>query len=507
MRWCAVFLVLLQLTSSAASAHESLPAYNVTLTSLADVERIEATGAMVDAVQDGTATVFVPAAAQAAFEALGLRYALVPETVPEKGTSGYHSYAGLTSHLQQLATDNPGITRLQTLGKSVEGREIWALLVSDNPEVEEDEPEFKYISTMHGDEPVGTELLLNFLEELLASYGNQARRTRLVDETAMWFVPVMNPDGLEHLRRTNVNGFDLNRAFPEFPSDYDGTVFDELVNSAGRQPEVRSVMEWSAANSFVLAANFHGGSVVVNYPYDEDGVPSGAYAEAPDDALFRELSLLYADRNPPMSNSPFFQDGITNGSAWYSILGGMQDWNYRFLGCLEVTIELSTPKRPPADTLPQYWEDNRDSMWAYLEAVHRGVRGLVTDRRQGAPLWCAVRVEENPQPVFTDPDVGDYHRILLPGTHTLTYAAPGYFPYRVQGVIVGEGDAVRRDVALSNGDINGDELVNALDIQLVVSAALGQNTGVNADVNGGGVTATDVQGVVNVALGRPIPEE
>src|SRR5690606_17944379 len=111
----------------------------------------------------------------------------------------------------------PEITRLYSLGTSVEGRELWALLITDNPDVEEDEPEFKYVSTMHGDEPVGTELLLYFIDWLLRDYGRDPRITALVDETAVWIVPCMNPDGLERRRRYNAQGFDLNRAFPEYP--------------------------------------------------------------------------------------------------------------------------------------------------------------------------------------------------------------------------------------------------------------------------------------------------
>ena len=47
---------------------------------------------------------------------------------------------------------------------------------------EEDEPEFKYVSTMHGNEPVGTEMCLYFVDLLLTDYGSDPRITSLVDE-------------------------------------------------------------------------------------------------------------------------------------------------------------------------------------------------------------------------------------------------------------------------------------------------------------------------------------
>ncbi len=116
-----------------------------------------------------------------------------------------------------------------------------------------------------------------------------------------------------------------------------------------------------------------------------------------------------------MWNSASFQDGITNGAAWYMIRGGMEVWNYRYASCNDVIVELSNNKRPPASQLPTFWSDNRQSMLSYAEAVHIGVRGMVTDRAAGEPLWAQIKAAGNKHAVFTDSDIGDYHRMLLPG--------------------------------------------------------------------------------------------
>lgn len=203
-----------------------------------------------------------------------------------------------------------------------------------------------------------------------------------------------------------------------------------------------------------------------------------------------------------MWNSDEFENGITNGAAWYVIDGGMQDWNYRFLGCNEVTIELSNIKAPVASTLPTLWANNEESMLSYLEAVHIGARGLVTDRHTGAPLWARVTVEGNGQPVYTDPDVGDYHRMLLPGTYTLEFEADGYVTYTVTGVEVGEGDATRTDITLSTPDVDGDGDLDAVDVQLTINDVLGVPISYDCDLDGGGATASDLQIVVNAALAR-----
>ena len=418
-----------------------------------------------------------------------------------KALGEYHNYAALTTALNDYATAYPAISRLYTLGQSVQGRELWAMLITDNPDEEEDEPEFKYVSTMHGDEPVGTELCLYLIDVLLSDYGSDDRITDLVDETAIWIVPLMNPDGLELGTRRNARGVDLNRNFPIYPTDFTGTYYDgEGLADGGREPETVDVMHWTVEHSFVLSANIHTGALVVNYPYDEDGKPNYADSPTPDDLLFEDISLRYSVHNEPMWSSPQFTNGITNGCAWYHIFGGMQDWHYRYAGCNEVTLELSNVKRPSQSTLPGFWADNEESMLSYMEAVHIGVRGLVTDGRTGEPVWAKVLVNANPQPVFTDPDVGDYHRMLLPGTYDVRISANGYFTQTWRDVGVGDGPATRVDVVMLDADIDDDGAVGATDIQLVINALLGYSVSHPCNVDGDRLSATDLQKVINALL-------
>ncbi len=348
-----------------------------------DLEWLEGNGFSVDSVEGSKARVYIPADALVLLEERGMSPTIVGyDPMPvEKTPSGYHNYAELTSALQQLANDYSGLCRLESLGRSVQGREIWALRITDNPDIEEDEPEFKYISTIHGDEPVGTELCYLFAKFLLENYNTDSRIKFVVDEVSIWIVPLMNPDGREAISRYNANGYDLNRSFPKYPEDFNAFYYDGGNPSLdGRQPEVYHIMRWAMAHNFSLSANFHTGAMVVNYPYDDDGGPSGVEAPTPDDALIRWLSTQYAIHNAPMYNNPQFPGGITNGAAWYVIRGGMQDWNYRFLGCIEVTIELFNTKFPSGSFIPSLWNDNRESMLAYLECVLRGVRGVVYNR-------------------------------------------------------------------------------------------------------------------------------
>ncbi len=353
---------------------------------------------------------------------------------------GYRTYEEIGDLMNGWAKDYPEICELHDLGLSVQGRHIWDLRITDSLELEEDEPEFKYVSTMHGDEWVGNEMCLFFIEHLLANYGTDPRITNLINEIDIRIVPLMNPDGYVLCRRENYNWVDLNRNFPE------GTRGDPNTTE-GREPETAVIMEWTFANSFTLSANFHTGALVVNYPYDNDRLGS-VYSPTPDDDLFIWISEEYSQHNLPMWSSPVFYHGITNGAAWYSISGGMQDWHYRYMGDNEVTIELSNTKRPPYYQIPQYWEDNRESMLAYMETCLIGVRGIVTDADSGTALSATVTVAGREHEIYTDPDVGDYHRMLLPGTYDLRFEADGYDPLLVRDVVVSSGPATRLDVGL-----------------------------------------------------------
>ena len=125
-----------------------------------------------------------------------------------------------------------------------------------------------------------------------------------------------------NIGRYNANGFDLNRNFAD--------LFD--CNNVPLQIETKNVQKWLESNNFILSANFHSGSVVASYPYDN--YRGGAASEinrpsvSDDDILFIKLAEGFSSNHLTMKTNPCnednFTNGITNGAEWYPIIGGMQ---------------------------------------------------------------------------------------------------------------------------------------------------------------------------------------
>jgi len=126
---------------------------------------------------------------------------------------------------------------------------------------------------------------------------------------------------------------------------------------------------------------------------------------------------------------------ITNGAKWYSVSGGMQDFNYLATNTFEITVEMSCEKFPNPVGLPQLWDDNKKSLLAYMWKAHSGIKGLVLDDVTKQPIADAVIWVSNitsgqqDEPIkhpLTAWKSGDYFRLLTPGQYLVRASAEGY---------------------------------------------------------------------------------
>lgn len=364
----------------------------------------------------------------------------------------YPTYDQYTSFMEAMARDFPELCRLDTIGLSVEGREILVMKITDNPGLREPEPAFVYSSTMHGDEVTGFVLLLRLIEHLCLNYESDVQVARLIDNIEIWINPLANPDGTYGedgellLSRFNTNGVDLNRNYP-------GITGSDNPDQNPRQPENLAQMSFLKSIYMVMGANIHDGEEVINYPFDTWP------ALHADDGWYIRTSREYASMARERSGvlkymeSAQFPEGITNGYAWYRVEGSRQDWINYFIHAREVTIEISyalVKPTPPSD-LPLFWYYNQPSLLRYMEHCLFGIHGMVSDSISGEPLKAEIRVVGHDtlnSHIYSDSLTGYFARLIDPGTWELEISMPGYRTVSVSKVQLHAEQSAWLDVQL-----------------------------------------------------------
>jgi len=354
----------------------------------------------------------------------------------------YPTYSQYTQKMQYFANTYPQLCALQSIGQTENGRDLWVLKISDNATIKEAEPEFFYTSTMHGDELAGFPLMIKLIDYLLSNYGSNAEITELINSTEIYINPSGNPDGsygspgnnsITTPTRSNVNGQDLNRNYPDNVNS--NRLHYSSINN-NYENETKAFINFENSRNFVLVANFHGGIELVNYPYDN------TLSQHPDHDYYEYISKEYAVECQNASDSfgdttymtvdedaeVYPSPGVTNGATWYVVFGGRQDYMNYYRHSKEVTIELSDDKYLPGSQLPNYWEYNRRSFLNYIKQVNYGFQGTVTDE-SGNPVSAKVYIsghDENNSWTTSSKIHGDYYRLIKEGTYPVTYEAPGY---------------------------------------------------------------------------------
>ena len=357
----------------------------------------------------------------------------------------YPTYSQYDSIMQSFKTLYPALCHLDTIGTSINGKLVFALKISDNASIKEDEPEVFYSSTIHGDETGGFILMLRLADYLLKNYNLDSRVKNLVDNLEIWINPLANPDGtyrtgntISSPTRFNANGKDLNRNFP-----------DPLQPGVVQQKENVDMIRFMRKHKFVISANFHSGAEVVNYPWDKW---SRLHA---DDSWFYTISRAYADTVHAHAVAGYMTDemnGVTDGYAWYQVLGGRQDFMTYSLQGREVTIELDGSYYvTPAANLNTLWQSNYRSLIGYLENALYGIHGHVSNSISHEPVSAVVFItghDKDSSQVISDIKTGSFIRMLAPGTWDLTFSAAGYYDKTVSNVVVISGQKTELTIDL-----------------------------------------------------------
>lgn len=364
--------------------------------------------------------------------------------------SAYPTYAQYAQQMADFAADHSAICELVDIGGTVQGdKRLLFIKLSDNVSIREQEPRVMYTSSMHGDEIAGFPSMLNLIDYFITAYNDtghsdHTRVKNLLDNSEVWINPLANPDATYWLdnsnesvansRRENANNIDLNRNYPDSVNGLhpDGEVY---------QTETINFMTLAESTHFVLSANFHGGTEVINYPWDNTSV------RHPDDSWYFLISKEYAVNCQNNSPSGYMEamytgyvwPGVTNGSDWYTVYGGRQDYMNYERHAKELTIELSDVKTPPstdtasADEIIDIWNYNQEAYIEYLIQGIYGFQGVVKDAISGDPIVAKITLIESSVThdsqgswVETELPLGDFYRPIDAGTYDILFEADCY---------------------------------------------------------------------------------
>ncbi|MEW6250173.1 MAG: M14 family zinc carboxypeptidase [Planctomycetota bacterium] len=421
--------------------------------------------------------------------------------------AGYPDLAAVIAELQAKAAQYPNLCKFVDLTAAYaqpatfENRHMYAVKVSDNVTVDEDEPAFLIVAEHHAREIVTPVIALYALDQLLSQYGADPTITAIVDRYEIWICPVWNPDGYNYVFTVNNMwrknrtvfaggiGCDQNRNYPlGWYSSCSGSTTPSSETYKGPSPasesETKTMLALGDDRHFGKVLDFHSSGREVLYSYRCITHPLTAWLQTEAAALGNQCA--YGIRTP-------------------SADGEHPHWHLGMHGAHAFLMETATSFQPAYATAQaeavRVWPAIR---WFFQRPYP--LMGRVTDAQTGAPVVATITIDglnyTNGEVHKSNARFGRYHLFLPPGARTLHFAAEGYVTRDIPVTITTAEQVL--DVGLSRpftvGDMNCDGVVNFDDINPFVLALSDRNAyeaaypncrWLNADVNGDGVVNFD----------------
>jgi carboxypeptidase T len=286
----------------------------------------------------------------------------------------YHSYQSLTEELQSLQENYSSLMSLSSLGKTYEGRDLWMVKLSDNVEVDEDEPGVLFMAAHHGNEWPGVEICLFFIRYMLQNAQNTSlpEVQEILNTTQIYLIPMVNPDGVTADTRKNCvpnhgsfgkkstvtsYGVNLNRNYDDpwylayiFPLRYylPMILSDASFNYRGPYPfsenETKAVRDFALSHNFSISISYHSYGEFIIYPWMH------TTKQTPDEMLFRSVG----ENISAINGYYLFVKKDRLIPLYGGTLGSSENWLYRETGALAYTVEVGQDRRP---TSPQVMYD------------------------------------------------------------------------------------------------------------------------------------------------------
>ncbi len=303
---------------------------------------------------------------------------------------GYHTWPEILEKIAGWKRARPGLVHETSIGKTLEGRDIVALRISDNAGKDEDEPAVLLMAGIHPREQPAQVLLLRLVDEILEGYGRDARLTRLVDEREIWIIPCFNVDGkvydMKHgngtdhgaewrkNRRPNeggTTGVDLNRQWPvrwggstdlrEKPKVTLEPKSDYFVGwGPMEEPENRALDDFFRRRAIRAFVDIHSPFKAIYFPTHLAGAEYDRYTKLARELRERQKVPYALTRAKKDEDAPAERGGDC---------GLSYDWAYYVHGATAFIFEIfADPKwYPPLDQIGKEYANFRDPMLHVIE--------------------------------------------------------------------------------------------------------------------------------------------
>ena len=356
----------------------------------------------------------------------------------------YLNPAKVEQKLKALAAKYPQFTRLEQVGTSIQGRAIWALLVSTTPNADDPayaaKPSIIFDGMHHAREIMTSEVVMDVAENTLDMLSKNSDLAPMLNHWNVWVLPMLNVDGNNlvwtqstmwrknaHAEGGNTFGVDINRNYP-FNWNRCGGASDSKGNDAYRgtagasEPETQAMMKLAKEVMPTASLSYHSYSELVLYPYGCNGVVTG------DNALISGIANELAALLPSDSGGGNYDPG-TPWQLLYDVDGDSMSYMYGEFGALALTFEINQTFQPSYDVKAPTVAKHRKAWGYFLNRLDTNMFTLkVIDARTNAATTATIGISniqlaQGEKPYRTNAS-GYYFKVLNPGTYTISVQLP-----------------------------------------------------------------------------------
>lgn len=340
----------------------------------------------------------------------------VPDSFNGGSYAGFYRYNELLQELDEMRQLYPNlISAKQPIGtfQTIEGRDIFWVRISDNPDLDENEEEILYSAIHHAREPMSMAQLVFYMWYLLENYDSSEEIQHLLNNSELYFVPCLNPDGYLYNENTNPNGggmhrknrrnvgssnkgVDLNRNY-SYQWGTTGISFDpnsDVYCGANEfsEPETQAMKWFCEQHQFKLAFNAHSYSDLILFPI---GATDNEFAE--DHDYFMNFTAHMVETNGYVNQK---------GSDLYPTSGSSDDYMYKVDLTVKPEILAMTPEVGPA----------AEGFWPPISSIIPNAKNMLHPNLVLAHLAHRYVLVEDLDPERVDPAMTDFtHKITRLG--------------------------------------------------------------------------------------------